>query len=248
MDMRGPGREYSSEENPVVVASLPSFLEAAEQHPRRVVVLRADDPPTTAELRRYCLALGGIREFERMGEVRAVRYEPSIADSTAMSLDALPLHTDGSFLAQPPERFLLSFSTKDPGGGGVSTFMPVSRILAAAPDWVLEALLTADYLFPRSYDGDLTVSHVGPVLHRDRSAMRIRWRSDDIWRPKVINPHGTEAERAVDWLHDFLCTEEPSTYAADSGETLLVPNTAILHGRTSLTPESSREVLRAWVA
>ena len=44
------------------------------------------------------------------------------------------------------------------------------------------------------------------------------------------------------------CSEEPVTYAAESGETLLGPNTLMLHGRTSLTPESNREVLRAWVA
>lgn len=233
---------------PVIVDSVAAFLEAAERHPRRLVVVRADTPPSADDLRRYCLALGGIREFERMGEVRSVRNDPSIPNSTAMSLSALPLHSDGTFLAMPPERFLLSFSIKDPGGGGVSTFMPVTRILAAAPDWVLEALLTADYLFPRSYDGDLTASHVGPVLYRNGSAMRIRWRSDDIWRPKVIDARGTKAAQSVDWLHEFLYTEQPFTYEANSGATVLVPNTLMLHGRTNLSPGSDREVLRAWVA
>jgi alpha-ketoglutarate-dependent taurine dioxygenase len=232
---------------PVVVASLPAFLEAADRHPRSLVVLRASTPPSSAELRRYCLALGGIRQFEQASEVRTLRYDPSIPDSTAMSLNALPLHTDGSFLMRPPTRFVLSFSAADPGGGGVSIFMPITRILAALPDWALTALLTADYLFVRSYDGDLTDSYVGPVLYREDSVLRIRWRSDDLWRPKVVQPRGTEAEAAIEWLHDFLYDCEPFGYAAQAGETLLVPNTVMLHGRTSLSPGSSREVLRAWV-
>ncbi len=232
----------------VVVEDLPAFLEAAERHPRSLVVLRADSPPSSVELRRYCLALGGVLEFEHSGEVRTVKYDPSIPDSTAMSLNALPLHTDGSFLERPPARFMLSCSAKDPDGGGVNTFMPITRILAAAPDWVLEALFTSDYLFVRSYDGDLTDSYVGPVIYRNDSALRIRWRSDDIWRPKVVEPRGTNAEGAVDWLHDFLSNSQALTYAAEAGETLLVPNTVMLHGRTSLSRDSSREVLRVWVA
>lgn len=251
MDTLNQGRRKAGGEprmTAVVVDDLPAFLEAAGQHPRSLVVLRADAPPSGAEVRRYCLALGGILQFEYSGDVRTVKYEPSIPDSTALSLNALPLHTDGSFLERPPSSFLLSFTAKDSGGGGVSTFMPISRILAAAPDWVLEALLTADYLFVRTYDGDLTDSYVGPVLYGCGSAMRIRWRSDDLWRPKVIEPRGTDAQGAVDWLHGFLLNSPPLTYAAETGDTLLVPNTVMLHGRTSLSPDSSREVLRAWVA
>jgi alpha-ketoglutarate-dependent taurine dioxygenase len=232
----------------VVVEDLPAFLEAAESHPRSLVILRAGEAPSSVELRRYCLALGGLLQFEQDGDVRTVKYDPLIPDSTALSLNALPFHTDGSFLKRPPGRFMLSFSAKDEGGGGVSTFMPVTRVLAAAPEWVLEALFTADYLFVRSYDGDLTVSHVGPVLYREDPVLRIRWRSDNIWRPKVVEPRGTDAEGAVNWLHDFLCTSQPLTFAAETGDTLLVPNTLMLHGRTSLSRNSSREVLRAWVA
>lgn len=231
----------------IVVDELTAFIEAAERHRRSLVVFRSAVPPTSDELRRYCIALGGLLQFEQDGDVRTVKYDPAIPNSTAMSTNALPLHTDGSFLKHPPGRFMLSFSARDQGGGGVSTFMPISRILAAAPEWVLEALFTADYLFVKTYDGDLTDSHVGPVLYREDSTLRIRWRSDDLWRPRVIDPKGTDAKGAVDWLHDFLYSTEPLTFAAETGDTLLVPNTLMLHGRTSMSPESCREVLRAWV-
>jgi hypothetical protein len=36
-------------------------------------------------------------------------------------------------------------------------------------------------------------------------------------------------------------------YAARPGDTLLVPNTVMLHGRTGLSPGSRRTVLRAWL-
>ncbi|HEY6803076.1 MAG TPA: TauD/TfdA family dioxygenase [Pyrinomonadaceae bacterium] len=231
----------------IIVETLTDFIETAEQHRRSLIVLRSATPPSSDELRRYCIALGGLLQFEQDGDVRMVKYDPAIPNSTAMSTDALPFHTDGSFLAQPPGRFMLSFSAKDQGGGGVSIFMPISRVLAAAPEWVLEALFSADYLFVKTYDGDLSVSHVGPALYREDSALRIRWRSDDIWRPKVVDARGTDAQGAVDWLHEFLYTAEPLSFAAETGDTVLVPNTLMLHGRTSMSPNSVREVLRAWV-
>ena len=232
----------------VAVSSLADFVAAADQHPRRLVVFRAGTAADPAELRRYCLALGGVMEYEQAGEIRTVRSDPSIVNSTAMSDKPLPMHTDGTFVASPPRRFLLSFIRTDGRGGGLSTFMPISDILAAAPGPVIEALLTADFLFPRGYDGDLSDSYVGPVLFRDGTGLGIRWRSDDIWRPRVIDERGTDAVGAVGWLHEFLATSAPYAYAAQEGETLLVPNTVMLHGRTALSANSPRELLRVWVA
>jgi hypothetical protein len=241
--------DHSSHDlNAVITEDLPAFFEEADRQPHRVIILRAKAAPSASELRRYCLALGGIRQFNGAGEVRTVKNDPSIPDSTAMSLSALALHTDGAFLAQPPAWFMLSFSSADGNGGGVSTFVPIARILAAAPDWALQALFTADYRFVRTYDGDLTDSHVGPVLYQVGGTPRIRWRSDDIWRPPVVDAYGTNAEDAVNWLHDHLSQTQPLTHAAATGQTLLVPNTVMLHGRTCLSPGSAREVLRAWVA
>ena len=67
-------------------------------------------------------------------------------------------------------------------------------------------------------------------------------------RPRVVGARGTRGGDAIDWLHEFLSTARPFTYAAVTGETLLVPNTVMLHGRTSLSRDSCREVLRVWVA
>ena len=131
---------------------------------------------------------------------------------------------------------------------GVSTFFSLFDILAAAPDWTLNAFYTASYLFVRTYDGDLTDSVIAPILDIDNNGNpRIRWRADDIFRPKVVNDKGTRAEEAVLWLQNFLKAYQPVTYSAKSGETLLIPNNTILHGRTALSENSKREVLRVWI-
>src|SRR5438105_1639549 len=102
----------------VVVDNLPDFVEASARHPRRLIILRAGAAVPATELRRYCLALGGVLEYDRASEIRTIRNDPSIRSSTAMSGKPLPLHTDGTFLAHPPERFMLSFSRADGQGGG----------------------------------------------------------------------------------------------------------------------------------
>jgi hypothetical protein len=233
----------------VFVTNITEFFHLAMTNPTAIIVLRQEVPPTRQELRRIAIALGGIRSAPEFGEVRSVKYTPAVIDSTALSLQGLYLHTDGSFLQMPPGRFMLSFANSDPAGGGVSTFISVADILAFSPDWVLESLFTASYLFVRTYDGDMTDSVVSPVLNRDpQGNITIRWRADELWRPQVIEGHGTKAEEAVHWLQDFLATIEPARYSANTGETLLVPNTVMLHGRTPLSEGSTREVLRVWLA
>lgn len=228
--------------------NLAEFFEIAITCPHDIIVLQEQVPPSKEEVRRYCLVLNGSRKTSAFGEVWSVKYDPLVTNSTALSLQDLRPHTDGSFMENPPSRFVLSFTRSDPGGGGVSTFVSLTDILAASPDWALKAFYTANYLFVRTYDGNLTDSVVAPILNTDYNGNpRIRWRADEMFQPTVVNNKGTKAEEAVRWLQDFLQNHEPMTYAAKTGETLLVPNYTILHGRTALSSNSSREVLRAWI-
>jgi hypothetical protein len=37
-----------------------------------------------------------------------------------------------------------------------------------------------------------------------------------------VDAHGTKAEEAVDWLHDYLSQTQMLSYAAETGQTLVV--------------------------
>ena len=55
------------------VGNLEDFIEAAGRQPRSLVILESDEPPSIPEVRRYCLALGGLRKDDEAGDVRRVQ-------------------------------------------------------------------------------------------------------------------------------------------------------------------------------
>jgi alpha-ketoglutarate-dependent taurine dioxygenase len=216
-------------------------------YPNDVIVLQGQTAPPRDELRRYANLLGGVLEAPGFGDIRVVKYDAEATKSTAQSLAELSLHTDGTFLENPPSRFILSFAATDPSAGGVSTFFPLADILRALPTWVFDALARAEYRFLRTYGGDETDSWIAHVLSQDSQGnAAIRWKADGLLRPEVVRGYGTHAEEAIAWLEKFLETHEPISYLAQTGETIVVPNRATLHGRSSLPPDSPREVLRVW--
>jgi hypothetical protein len=180
-------------------------------------------------------------------DIRSVRHIPEITNSTALSLERLAPHTDGAFLDSPPPHVALSCSAVDDGGAGASTLFHVDAIAEAAPEWVLDALLGADYRFLQTYDRDLT-AFTGPVLRVDEhDRLRIRWRGDHLYLPEVVDARGTRADQAVRWLYEFLGESDPFVHLLATGELIVVPNDRIVHGRTALSPDSRRELLRAWI-
>jgi len=226
------------------------MLAVAERHPQSVVMVQFERPLTREEFVRH------VRDWSTPGTdpmaamIRVIRNEPTIKDSTALSLEALTPHTDGSFLALPPLRFVLSCTRSDPQGAGASTLIPVDAVQASAPDWVMDALTVADFMFLKTYDGNVQDSYVGPALWttgKDSSDVRVRWRADHIYRPRVVDARGTLADQAAGWMQDFCQSCDPATYVLGMGEVMLVPNYYVIHGRQALSPASDRELLRAWL-
>lgn len=182
-------------------------------------------------------------------DVRVVEHVPEVTDSTALSLDALAPHTDGSFLPDPPAWFALSAVRSDRGGGGRSLFHPVDDVVAAAPRWVVDALAEGRFRFLKTYDGDTSDSVVAPVLtRRDDRAWLIRWRGDHIYRPEPVEPQDARGREAVEWLYAHLRDGTPVEHTLEDGQLALIPNGRFLHGRSALMPRSERQILRAWVS
>jgi hypothetical protein len=225
-----------------------ALIEAVRGVPNQVVVCQFKSSPTAHDLQVMAATLSQASVPPEAVAIRTIRYEPTITDSTALSLDALAMHTDGSFLAEPPRQFILSCLKADEGSGGFSTLVPVSRIVACAPEWVLSTLSTATYRFLMKYNGDMANSFSAPVLSQGPDgATSIRWRGDHIYRPVPVRGDDITAAEAVEWLYKFLDSCEPGTYALRAGELMVVPNWLFVHGRQALSPGSSREIMRAWI-
>jgi hypothetical protein len=226
------------------------MLTEAAHHPQSVVVARFERSLTQEEFASHVRGWSTPGTVPGAAMIRVIRNEPTIRDSTALSLAALTPHTDGSFLGLPPPRFVLSCTRSDPDGAGSSTLIPLDAVLAHAPGWVVDALTVADFMFLKTYDGDLRDSYVGPVLWtpgKDPDDVRVRWRADHIYRPQVVHARGTHADKAAAWMQDFCGSCEPATYLLATGEAMFVPNYYVIHGRQALSPASDRELLRAWL-
>jgi hypothetical protein len=224
------------------------FVEVAAGDRDAVLVCAFEQALTADDVAAHATKLASVGNAVSVDDIRMVRYEPSVLNSTALSLEPLAPHTDGAFLESPPRQVILSCTKADQGGGGISTLFSASFVAQCAPDWARDALREARYRFVQSYDGDTGVSFVGPVLWTsDDGRTRIRWRGDHLYLPEVVDARGTRADDAVRWLYEFFQTSRPLTYLLDDGELMLTQNDLVVHGRLALSPDSRREVLRTWI-
>jgi alpha-ketoglutarate-dependent taurine dioxygenase len=178
---------YMIEEIPISVAdpkiAFDALQAAWERSETKVIVLRSvdqiDDPKSfynqnfpyigkPAQLAED-VTVGG-REDQRTGEVwTEVRYDPDFPDAYRHSLNAQPLHTDGSYIPDFPNATLMTCVT-NAGQGGETTFIDGDDVVAAlqaeAPD-LLDALTSR--ILPHERTGD----------RRDEKVIDLR--EDGVW-------------------------------------------------------------------
>jgi hypothetical protein len=227
----------------------PDDLVAVAAEDRDSVLLATFDQPLEPDAVQRLVADLATRPTEPEDiDIRVIRHTPEVTDSTALSLERLPPHTDGSFLGSPPLRFVLACQRADDEGAGASTFISVDDIVVAAPGWVVHGLSLGHFRFLKTYDGDLTESFIGPVLSRRQDgAWLMRWRADHLYRPEPVKDHGTRAADAAAWLHEYAETCAPVVHPLTAGQLALIPNGRYLHGRGALSQASDRCIFRAWV-
>jgi len=224
------------------------LLAAAAAWPDTVLICRYGKPLAAEKLADLATQLSPTGTRVEAADVRTIAYDEVAArTSTALSLDGLDPHTDGSFLPKPPARFLLSCSRPDEHGGGATRLVPVDHVVKEAPAWALDALISSRFRFLKTYDGDFTDSVVAPVLTRaDDGRMHIRWRGDPIYIPGAVPPSHPRADDAAAWLHQLLVNADAHCRVLQRGDVIVVPNRIVVHGREPLSPSSPREILRAW--
>ncbi len=183
------------------------------------------------------------------GNIREIKFTPGQSHSIAESCGAHPLHTDATFSERPLERFALSFRKTDPGQGGVSVIFPIAWILDAIPEAYREALEVSHVAYTRKSEQEGDQTYRGPILSWINASRPVfRWRYDDKVMPVAVDAKGRPIREAVEWVKSFVDRTPPLLYAAQEGDTLMIDNGKVLHGRTKLSPNSSRVAYRAWLA
>jgi alpha-ketoglutarate-dependent taurine dioxygenase len=235
---------------------MPAFTELVSAwagSDKRVFVLRANGP--IGNVREYFdshfFALGtpvplaedvtmGDRDNQRTEEVwMEVRYDPKHPDAYRHSLNAQPLHTDGSYIPEFPNATLMACVT-NAGEGGETTFISSNTLADVmrieAPE-LLDALSNMD--MPHSRSGD---ERIEKVLDMSADAVLVNWNYYCL--AKDLSP---EMRRIAEAFFDFL-QKSPGVSAntlavkLSPGDAITWKDRQILHGRNGFkaTKESER--------
>jgi alpha-ketoglutarate-dependent taurine dioxygenase len=115
----------------------------------------------------------GDRGVQRTGELWfEVRYDPAFPDAYRHSLNAQPLHTDGSYIPTFPNATLMC-CVANADEGGETIFIKAEDLVAALraeQPTLLELLETVP--MPHSRSGD---HRVHPVIRHEQGELRLNW-------------------------------------------------------------------------
>lgn len=186
---------------------------------------------------------------DTFGEIREIKLNKNQSHSVAETTSEHALHTDATFSNDVLERFVLSFvEVEEDDKSGTSIFFPIEWILVEIPYKLGKALEVSTVSYVRKSEKEGDKKYEGPILKFDEDFKPIfRWRYDNKVKPKIIDSKELPINNAIEWVNEFIKNKEPLSYKAKAGETLIIDNTKILHGRTKLTEETKRIALRAWI-
>jgi hypothetical protein len=233
--------------------SLPSLVSTLqvlvnEDSSPGLVVL--EELPTVPDPRQLGLLigwlLGDVTKYENEGdyliEIKDQGTKPGERPSFRNSREFF-LHTDLSYVPEPPRFFLLHSIANDAAGGGYSEFCHISKALDAMHNNDIKQLLEPYFEFPSPphFKGGGVVLH--EILSRTSDALpfRVRYRRDSL---RTINREGIDAVvNLVQAFRDnmFEMTLQPNSIA-------VIDNWFLLHGRTAFAPQPApRHINRIYV-
>ena len=148
--------------------------------------------------------------------------------------DALPLHTDCSNKAIPPNLVAFAMEQPDPQGGGESIILSATDLVHELPEDLVSLLRQP--VFP--FVGEKRY----PILQGEGDDVRIRY-----YRNQINSALGEQCtlsdqlQEALDELERYLSLSKRSVrLALEAGEVLIMDNQRVLHGRSSMPADSSR--------
>ena len=236
-----PSGQRSIEATDEIAAGLMARLRAAphwlvlvtEQNPidldRVVNVLTAmgqSDATTAGELPRISKTKIRVdaKQLARKGKVTRYSRTP----------DALPLHTDCSNKAIPPNLAAFAMERPDPQGGGESVSLSAADLVHELPKDLVSLLRQP--VFP--FVGEKRY----PILQGQGDDLRIRYYRNQLNSALGKQcPLSDQLREALDELERYLALSKRSVrLALQPGEVLIMDNQRVLHGRSAMPADSPR--------
>ncbi|HEX5705515.1 MAG TPA: TauD/TfdA family dioxygenase [Pyrinomonadaceae bacterium] len=154
------------------------------------------------------------------------------------------LHTDLSYVPEPPRFFLLHSIANDTASGGISEFCRISEALDEMDNLAIKQLEKSDYEFPAPphyKDGARVVRF--PILTRETDAtpLRIRFRRDNL---RTVYRDG------IDAVMSLVSALRTSVFEVGlpPNSVAVIDNWFLLHGRTAFAPQTTpRHINRIYV-
>ena len=148
--------------------------------------------------------------------------------------DTLPLHTDCSNKANPPNLVAFAMERPDPQGGGESVMLSAADLVDELPTGLIRQLRQPDFPF--------TAKKRYPILQGEGDDVQIRY-----YRQQINSALGKQCEvsdtlqSAIDKLEHYLASSQRSVrFAMQAGEVVMMDNQRVLHGRSAMSANSPR--------
>lgn len=182
--------------------------------------------------------LGPVIAYRGEGDyIIEIREDPrKVADrpSFANAREFFP-HTDLSYVPEPPPFFALHSIVNNADEGGLSVFCDIEDAVRELDAGTLKELSTPQFSFlaPPHYQGGNGRSAF-PILVRDGSSWRVRFRRDGLRAPTRA---GISAVAAL--AHAII--ETSHRMMLEAGMLAIISNRSALHGRTAFSPSATAE-------
>lgn len=187
-------------------------------------------------------ALSGLAPSEPMS-LTPVRIDPvEFANATlgtrySRTHEALASHTDSTFLDKPHSLVAFQMVRSDEAGGGRSTIVPAADLVSRLGDDTTRRLRQTE--FPFSKERCL------PILWDSQGSISVRYYRKQLNSMIAGRNAWGSCLPLLDMLDQHLADlASQREFALADGEVLIFNNQKVLHGRTAMSPQSSRLLYR----
>ena len=151
-------------------------------------------------------------------------------------LSEFPLHTDLAHWARPPRYFMLRCRN---GSQSVDTRLLAASVLLSVLDITT---LRRALVRPRRASGDAPLTLL-PLMFRQEGVLGFRW------DPLFLVPMNEPANRVAETMRSQSWDQSKCLALVEPGDTLLVDNWRILHGRSEVSPaDADRRIERVYLS